>query len=189
MIINQLILLPAQHSDCPDNQVSLIEPLQALGFIGSPLQHKSQTHYRPGDRFLQLLTFLGCSPVVALGEPGLTGDEFCHIQLDGPYAEAKSLAGDNLKAARCPACNQSITNTAKLIIQWPAKQDWHCPKCGKTSAITSLRWRQSAGFGRYFLRVWGVFEGESVPGDELLTTLHKSCGYDWQYFYYRVHEK
>ncbi|MEW6646943.1 MAG: hypothetical protein AB1450_07075 [Pseudomonadota bacterium] len=187
MADNQLILLPAQAGDSPASKRDLLYRLEQMDFIGAPLSFNGQQHYRPGTRFLQLLTFLGCSPVVALGEPGVTGDEFCHLQLEGPYEAAHFVGGSNVKAPRCPGCGFRVESWTTLVQQWQAQpeQPWHCPLCGKEYAVPRLRWRQCAGFGRFFLRIWGVFEGEAVPSEELLTALRQISGFEWQYFYFR----
>jgi hypothetical protein len=187
MADNQLILHPAKTADTPHNKRDLLYRLEQLGFIGTPLTFNGQQHYRPGARFLQLLTFLGCSPVVALGEPGVTGDEYCHIQLDGPSDQLRFVGGSNVKTPRCPGCGFHLENWPALIEAWqrsPA-QPWRCPLCGKEYLLPQLRWRQCAGFGRLFLRIWGVFEGEAVPSEELLKVLHEVSGVEWQHFYFR----
>lgn len=187
MADNQLILLPADVARTPPSKRDLLYQLERVGFIGPPLMFRGQQHYRPGENFLQLLTFLGCSPVVALGEPGVTGDEFCHIQLEGPYDEPRYVGGSNVKVPRCPGCGFRIENWPALIAQWQEmpEQAWHCPLCGKTYRVPQLRWRQCAGFGHFFLHIWGVFEGEAVPSEDLLRALRESSGFDWQYFYWR----
>lgn len=187
MADNQLILHPLDSTVSLHSRRDLLYRLEEMGFIGAPLIFEGQQHYRPGTRFLQLLTFLGCSPVVALGEPGLTGNEFCHLQLDGPYQEPHFIGGNNVKAPRCPGCGFRVENWVVLVQQWQARpaQRWHCPLCGMEYAVPQLRWRQCAGFGRVALRIWGIFEGEAVPSEELLTALRKASGFEWQYFYFR----
>ncbi len=187
MTVNQLILHPAELDRQPANPVALRARLEALGLLGAPLAFEGREHYRPGERFLELVTFLGCSPVVALGEPGATGDEFAHLQLDGPYPEPQFIAGSNVKSPRCPGCGYRLETWQGEVAAWQADphHTWRCPMCGKVYAPPRLRWRQCAGFGRYFVRIWGVFEGEAVPSDELLATLADATGFDWQHFYYR----
>lgn len=187
MTVNQLILCPADPQHHLPNKRDLLYRLEQAGFIGTPLMLEGQQHYRPGDRFLQLLTFLGCSPVVSLGEPGATGDEYCHIKLDGSYDRPRFLAGSNVKTPRCPGCGFRIDAWQQLVAQWQdgPGEPWQCPLCGKVYHVPQLRWRQCAGFGRFFLRIWGVFEGEAVPSEELMKLLREVSGFDWQYFYLR----
>ena len=187
MADNQLILHPLDSTASLHSKRDLLYRLEQIGFISTPLMLEGQQHYRPGDNFLQLLTFLGCSPVVALGEPGATGDEFCHLQLDGPYEQPRFVGGSNVKSPRCPGCGFRAENWQELVALWQAtpEQRWRCPLCGKEYHVPQLRWRQCAGFGRFFLRIWGVFEGEAVPSEELFRVLREVSGFDWQYFYFR----
>lgn len=187
MTVNQLVLTPAEAHAAAQDKRELLYRLEQIGFIGTPLMFEGQQHYRPGENFLQLLTFLGCSPVVALGEPGATGEEFCHVQLEGSYDQPRFIGGSNVKTPRCPGCGFRIEGWPELVAQWQATPElrWHCPLCHKEYTVPKLRWRQCAGFGRFFLHIWGVFEGEAVPSEELLRALREVSGCDWQYFYYR----
>lgn len=183
---NLLILYPRDAQQIPPDSGGLIDALHAIGFIADTFSFEGELHWRPGERFLELITFLGCSPVVSLGEPGLTGDEFCHIQFDGPLAQAQFIGGENTKPPRCPGCGYRTVEWESLRDHWLATPDepWRCPLCGRTYRIPELNWRQCAGFGRYFIRVWGIFEGEAVPSEELMQHL-RSHGGEWRHFYYR----
>lgn len=187
---NLLMLRPAQPELIPPDSAALRQRLAALGLTGAPLIFEGREHYRPGENFLRLVTFLGCSPVVSLGEPGLTGDEFCHIDVDGPHDTIQFVSGNNAKLPRCPGCGYRIEEWPSLIAQWRDDNAyiWRCPLCSKEYPPPRLRWRQCAGFGRYFIRVWGIFEGEAVPSDELLATLREVSGFDWGYFYLQLKE-
>jgi hypothetical protein len=183
-MINQLILHPVRHDAAIDAD-RLLHALRAIGLIGAAFSFEGNNHHRPGDRLLQLITFLGCSPVVSLGEPGLTGDEFCHLQFEGTHPAPIAVAGDNLKPARCPGCKHTLKDSPKRIAHWPEQTEIHCPQCGTRTPLPRLNWRRSAGFGRFFLRIWGVFESEAVPADELLAALEQASDLPWSYFYYR----
>ena len=74
------------------------------------------------------------------------------------------------------------------IEQWqeqPEQARFDCPECGRSLSATELRWRKCAGFGRFFIKVWGIFESEAVPNPNLLAILEKSTGTAWQHFYVR----
>ena len=188
---NLLLLHPARPDQIPPDTTQLQQRMAAIGFSAEPLTIAGERHYRPGENFLQLVTFLGCSPVVALGEPGITGDEFCHIACDGPHDTVQFVSGDNVKQPRCPGCGYRIEEWQTIIEQWRDDPDliWRCPLCGKEYAPQQLRWRQCAAFGRYFIRIWGIFEGEAVPSDELLAALREVSGFDWGYFYLQLKDQ
>jgi len=185
MQANLLILHPAD----PDAAMAgdtLVAPLRKIGFIGASMDFQGRRHYRPGEDFLQLVTFLGCSPVVSLGEPGKTGDEFCHVAVHEPLEAPVLVAGANAKAPRCPACCQADSRWGETFRPGhPIGDEWRCPNCGQTAPAESLNWRQSAGIARTFIVVWGIFEGEAVHSQEFLTSLEGAGGGPWTCFYYR----
>lgn len=177
---NLLILHPADPHSVPAVE-PLIAALERIGFLGDPFDFNGRKHRRPGPEFLQRLTFLGCSPVVSLGEPGATGDEFCHVRLD-IHREPVFVSGANLKPARCPACRARIPGWRELADA--PDTEVVCPECGRRSTATELDWRQSAAYARMLLFVWGIFEGEAVPADRLMATLAEQGG-KWCYGYVR----
>ena len=189
MSANLLILHPKAPDASPDDHDSLIAMLQSLDFLDAAFEFEGRTHYRPGEDFLQLMTFLGCSPVVALGEPGLTGDDFCHVAFDGPAPETRFVGGRNVKPPRCPACGHRYEQWQELVSVWEADREGYrltCPDCGSEKTLPAIKWRQCAGFGRFFIKVWGIFEGEAVPSDRLLDALQHHTGMAWTYFYYQT---
>lgn len=169
---------------------ALTEALHDIGLIAEPFLFQGTEHFKPGEEFLHLLTFLGCSPVVSLGEPGLTGDEFCHIEFTTVTAEPRFISGDNIKVPRCRHCNHRIDDWTTLLDTWRSDgtDQWYCPSCGKVTPLHRLKWKQCAGFGRQFIKVWGIFEGEAVPGEELMNALRTATHQEWDYFYVRSHD-
>ena len=66
MAAHKLILLPADP-DCPAVSTErLARELQAIGLIGPPRQLHNDSFYPTGEHFLQLIPFLGCSPMINL---------------------------------------------------------------------------------------------------------------------------
>lgn len=187
MAENLLVLCPDDSSTIPGDIPALSSALREAGFIGEPTEFEGEKHYRPGADFLTLVTFLGCSPVIAMGEPGVTGEGFCHIAFDGPLEQPRFVAGDNLKIPRCPGCGHRFEDWQALSDEWQQQPaaNFDCPDCGRTLNASQLRWRKSAGFGRFFIKVWGIFESEAVPNPNLLSILEKSTGAPWQHFYIR----
>ena len=177
---------PRQTFDC----TIVIDALHKIGFVGERFEFEGMEHYKPGEEFLHLLTFLGCSPVVSLGEPGLTGDEFCHIEFTSPAEQPVFVAGDNIKVPRCRHCNQRIDDWRGMVEAWKhqGKGEWQCPHCYTITPLHRLKWKQCAGFGRQFIKVWGIFEGEALPGEELINTLFRVYKFEWDYFYVRTQQ-
>ncbi len=189
MFVNILLLTPDSILDL--NQTRLISDLTDAGFIGESFDYHGQTHYKPGEEFLHLITFLGCSPVVSLGEVGTTGDEFAHVQFSGPTSKAQFIGGENIKPIRCSQCGERDTTWREQLSQWLQQGEdgeWSCPHCNTKTPLTKIKWRKAAGLGHFFIKVWGVFENEAVPGDKLLQVIRESSNSSWSYFYYRGNE-
>jgi hypothetical protein len=185
MTSNLLVLAPADPFAAPDH-VAVIARLSHAGFMGSPLAEPG--FYKPGQEFFQFITFLGCSPVVALGEPGATA-EICRMEIAAPLEAPVFLAGTNLKPPRCPGCGYRSPEGRAIGEAWqrdPHHHAWVCPTCGREYPAPRLGWRHSAGFGRLFLKIWGVFEGEAVPSDRLAQVLTEEDGRAWSEFYLQL---
>ncbi len=156
--------------------------LQSSGFI-SQLEIENNT-YLPGKDFLNLLTFLGCSPNINLAPED--GDKFCTIRLSEVEDNARCLGYTNTIQPKCPHCKKKIKN-------WQDNSDWqnassllNCDSCGKQSNMYSLKWRQEAGYGRYAIAINHIYPHEAVPSESLLSRLRDTTGFDWQYFYSQV---
>ena len=180
--MHQLILHPRDHQAIYPVE-PLLGSLQTSGLIDESFTYQGKPHYRPGEHFLELVTFLGCSPVVSLGEPGLTGEDFCHISLIASQETPSFLHGDNIKSPRCPKCRHTYQDWQGIIQLWQQEQPITCPQCGNESQAHELKWRQCAGFLRQGIIIWGIFEGEAVPSEQLLQVLEESSNLRWSYFY------
>lgn len=188
MAENILYLCPKDALYVPPDPAGVVDALLQEAFIAETIEVDGETRYRPGEEFLSLLTFLGCSPVIAMGEPGKTGDEFCHIAIEGPLQRPRFVTGVNIKVPRCPSCGHRFDDWQATIHRWEAQSgnaEITCPECNTSLDITRLRWRKCAGFGRFFIKVWGIFESEAVPNPNLLQVLERHGGCAWQHFYIR----
>lgn len=136
-----------------------------------------------GDGLFRHITFAGCSPHLAFSPPADGSDNFCHIDLLGPYDQPRMITGPNTLKPRCPQCSHRLADWRPLQAQWQAdpRQPWTCPECGGASLLPQLRWRQHAVFGRLLIEIHSVFPGEAVPGDQLLAHLKTATGVTWDY--------
>jgi hypothetical protein len=186
---HKLVLHPADPDYAPENPGTLRDALHELGLLGDRLADDSGELYFTGENFLELITFLGCSPVVNLG-PGSSveaGNEpFCQVRIGTVESVTRFYAGSDRLVPRCPACRYRISSWAEIIKDWeqsPSAYRWSCPQCSGQLQAHQLNWRQSAGFGRFFMEIYGVFPHEAVPGEQLLATLARITGVQWSYFY------
>jgi len=196
MGVHRLILHPDDPHEVPGNVVALGDALGAIGFIGAAFSLASQTHYFTGEHFLDHITFLGCSPVIALDPPreavsgGLKAlaESFCHIGLRIPTAEPVFMTGRNTVAPRCPRCGHRAGDWRPMVAAWrahPTGCRWQCPACGHEAPPPALGWRQSAGWFRFAIEVWGIHPAEAVPGEQLMDILARYTRGGWRFFYHQ----
>ena len=171
----------------PEGQVTTlhtaIQTLGDIGLIGAPYR-KDENRFLAGDRFLQLITFMGCSPYLELEPPPGGGDNFCHVQFLGPLEQTGFIYGSNTRPPRCPNCGRPCTEWKSNIEHWWKHRDTPpaCAGCGHPQNPMFWNWRRKAGSSRLFVSIPEVFPGEAVPVPDLITTLQGDGG-DWDYFY------
>jgi hypothetical protein len=172
----RLIFHPSQPETVIPHQL-LLEGLGELGFVSRPLEERAGESYAVGERFLELLTFLGCSPVINLS--AADGDKYCYLELL-QYDAPRLIYGGQPFQPRCKACKQNLPDWQSQLQQ----QAIECLSCGKRMTLAEVNWRQSAGFASQFIIVHNIYLHEAVPGEKLMTTLqHLSSGTSWDYFY------
>jgi hypothetical protein len=157
----------------------LAATLRDLGLIGRLTASEDVAEFQAGERFLKLVTFLGCSPQIVL-DPELAGagQALCYIRLIS-YREVTLLTGKSKPAVRCPKCRAIVELSNAGSFAAP----YQCQQCGNTSRVSDLDWRQTAGFGRCFIEINGIYPHEAVPADNLLNALKDYSHCQWKYFY------
>ena len=182
------LILHARDPDYVPSTVAQMEQvLLQVGLIGKPWGEASQQRYLIGERFLQLVTFLGCAPAIELEPPTHGNSEFCHVGISDFYPSARFMADTQGVLPRCPHCRKRFENWQTAIQRWqdnPAYQA-QCPSCQMHLSPTELDWRQSAGFGRVFISVFNIYPREAIPTEALLQNLGEATQQAWDYFYLR----
>jgi hypothetical protein len=181
------LLLAAADPEQEPPTAPLLDHLHRTGLLGPPLDAGGGQHFLIGQAFLQLITFMGCSPLLEL-EPPPDGGPFCHLRIDGPWPAPQLRHGRNTRGPRCAACRTRFADWRELLPRWlerPMETSVQCPRCGHYQRPLDLTWRREAGFGRWFLVVEDVFPGEAVPVPALLEGLAGVTGGAWHYFYVR----
>jgi Zn ribbon nucleic-acid-binding protein len=188
------LLLYPQDPDCaPVDPAVLADDLQDIGFIAAPVTVPDGVFYPAGAQFLQLLSFLGCSPAIELDPPAdpaalaaaRASGSFCHVYLSS-RGRLQLRADPRTPAPRCPACRQPEKDWRLHINAWrenPAMTAWTCRNCGYSGRLTDLQFRKTAAFSRTWVEVRGIYPSEAVPGDALLARLRTLSGCQWQYSY------
>jgi len=95
-------------------------------------------------------------------------------------------ADEHTTEPRCPACRKPEPHWREQLHAW--RQDsqclqWSCTVCGFTGQLTDLNFRKSAGFGRVFVEIRGIYPFEAVPGEALLANLKTLTGCHWNLIY------
>lgn len=181
----KLVLHPTD-SDAAPTQATIIQNLLELEFIGADFSLDGQTHFYTGAAFLEGVCFLGCAPSIQLDPPPAAADPqaeartggFCHIQLQGSTERPQARYQPD-QGPRCRHCRATLPATA--LIGWNSRLA--CPSCGQASTPSTLNWRQSGGYSRLYLDIWGIHTGEAVPSDRLLEGLALASGGPWSFFY------
>ncbi len=181
-----LVLCPDDPHWAPADDESLKQLLQSMQLIGEPLDSQ---HFFTGERFLDLIAFMGCSPEIKL-EPGddnaNDNQSFCHVHLINQTHAIEFHCGDQVHTPRCPQCRSAVHDWKSKINAWAeerADTTWSCEKCRHQAAPWEYNWRKSAGFGRCFIEIIDIFPKEAIPQQQLLDTLHSHYGVSWHYFY------
>lgn len=149
--------------------------LNKLSLTGQAIPGSDREYYA-GDRFLELVSFMGCSPAIQL-EAG-ESKSFCFIRLHH-YDNATLITSEKqFRAPQCPQCNKPIPG-------WNNSDtpNASCGNCLTTSSYEQLNWRKMAGYANYFIEITDIFPKEAIPQSSLLETIQQSTGTEWKYFY------
>lgn len=180
-MLHSLYLHPAHPLETTDPD-TLLEFLEQIQFISA--LWRSPDNYLAGDRLLQHISFVGCSPHLEFS-PQENGDtDLCFVQMHGPYSETWGFVSRLQHRPRCPNCGCKVRDWEAFLPEpgpVPDNSHWRCPECQTHTRIEGLSWRRQAVFGRCFVEIHGVFPGEALPTDQLLEEIKAATGIDWQY--------
>jgi hypothetical protein len=186
---------PADPDTAAVPEARLAQELQSIGLIAGRMPLANAVFYPAGEHFLQLVTFLGCSPAIELDPPGdpqeleraSAAGRFCHIFIDS--GERLRFRGDSqTRAPACPGCRNPEPDWRAMLQAWQAAEhgpEWTCRACGFSGHLSNLVFRKTAGFSRTFLEIRGIYPAEAVPGPALLDTLAALTGKPWTSIYLR----
>lgn len=146
--------------------------LESLGFVA---ETEPSGAFAAGDRLMEHINFLGCSPSLQSGQVD------CRVRLhlfDSPVG----LGGHSIDTLRYPSCKHPIDNPADLIQSGPDSA-WRCTHCANQGKVSDINWRKSAAFAECFIEVSAIFPKEAVPTPAFLEALKPLCDCDWNWFY------
>lgn len=156
----------------------LYQSMLELGFVAGTLAGHEGQCYAAGERFIELLSFLGCSPVIHLSPQD--GEKYCYVELiERP--EAELICGSQPFQPRCKQCRQALADWETSLNKGASIS---CRQCGTQMLPEQVNWKQSAGFASQFMLVHNIYPHEAVPGERLLMELERlSSNKEWRYFY------
>ena len=174
----KLVLYPAVPEFTQLDSDVIITALKKCGLI-SAVMHENT--FLPGDTFIELLSFLGCSPNIVL-KPS-DGDHFCHVRIKPVLADVHCLGHIATAIPRCPRCKHKLAD-------WQQTPDWQlgatactCPACHINTAMQNLDWKQACAYGRMAIDILNIHPFEAVPSESLLTILQTVTNVEWNYCY------
>ena len=194
MAAHKLVLYPAHIDQSAVDTATLVATLRGIGLLAAPTCHDPASGYRAGKHFLQLVSFLGCSPAVELEPPpdpvecahACASGKLCHIRIPPQENRIRFRADNRLPAPRCPHCRKAEEHWPQLLERWranPGRTEWECRICGHHGRLFELNFRQRGAFARSFVDIWGIHPAEAVPDHALLATLGELSGGHWNYLY------
>lgn len=172
-----LLLHPADPYWLPTDVDGFLDRLRHSGLIGG---RDDSERWLTGERFMQWVMFLGCSPQLALHPDAAPEGDYCYLRLrlhrDGP----RFVSAHRRPAPRCPMCRTPLTKE-------PTPADvaalHTCEACTRQVPLHALDWRRAAGFASCFIEVNGVYPHEAVPADSLLAELAAWSACAWTFCY------
>ena len=177
MPISRLIFFP-KNTQLLVNDELILKTISRINFINKVPYEKN--HYLPGEHFLSLLTFLGCSPNINLTP---TPDQaHCFVSLLSPTEDPQCLGYTNTCNPKCPNCTKRIANW-KTDNWQKTGASCQCDKCGTQLTYAELNWKQECGFARCGFEIAHIHPHEAVPTDQLLEALEEKTRAEWLYCY------
>lgn len=184
-MLNQLVIYVQPNQS---RQLLTSESAQALklllvelGFIqnrNSTCANEFIACYPPGDHFFNLLSFVGCSPVV---NTGAEDNRACgimpkiEIALSDISPQPIFLYGKNTRVPKCSACAKPIADWTTQVA--PAKPvtaaSLNCKQCGCDTAIETINWGKYACLTQFYITINGVYPREAIPSDSFISELEQ----------------
>lgn len=164
-------------------RVDWVDELRDFGLIAEPFDFHGSAHHVLGDRFFNLVSFLGCMPYLVLDPEEGLGDKaagFCHASLIGPLRGPRFMVGPGTRQLRCGSCREPLIYQESRL----TADGLVCAHCSAVNAWDRLRFGDTGAIASTAILIHGVHRAEAVPSNDLLSRLEQlSDGSPWRYFY------
>ena len=179
------MLFPVDPAFRISNPGQLVQVLISIGFVVTPSKGKNNNSpVQPGEHFMRLLSFVGCSPSIASGENPETYNNYS-VDVIASNNHLTLIAGDRIKSPVCPVCNKrtgEVLGVDEITIE-NNRVSWICPQCEAVVPVEKIKWRNKLAVAKDYIQINGVFEGEVIPADKFLQDLANKTGIEWSYCY------
>ncbi len=182
--MHSLIFCPVPGEVQEYNPDILIAALQQTGLIANtplPATISRITDFHAGERFLDLIIFLGCSPAIQLKQDE-QGSAYCYISFQQHKTPGKIYTGSLSRPARCGLC-QAPFETDQLNDCVENQTQPVCRQCQKQLGWSDITWNKTTGMTTNAIVIHNIFPHEAVPADELVSVINSTSGLNWRYFY------
>ena len=119
-------------------------------------------------------------------EAGSRDGSFFHVSITDTEGRLRFRADEHKTEPRCPQCRKPDTQWREHLLAWQEdaqRLHWSCTRCGHKGQLTDLNFRKSAGFGRNFIEIRGIYPSEAIPGAALFASLQALSGCKWNVLY------
>lgn len=174
-----LVIYPTDPDWIPENPEVLIKKLQSSALAGESF-NRNKNSFLVGDKFLDHISFMGCSPNIKL-EPEGNDEKFTFIRIT-TTDRITALTGKHSFAPHCPQCKKPEKNWQALL----KNNQLVCSNCQAVSDAWQYNWRKSAGFARCFIEITDIYPKEAIPQPSLLVSLEREFQIPWGYFFYHI---
>ena len=168
---NQLVLYPSSQISSTLHQSQVIQWLedkQIITAINAPI---SANVFLTGQQFMQRISFVGCSPVINLGDQSQAeelGLPKLEIEVSVIYPKPRLLVGENTRAPKCPVCGVTMENWRDHLLDGV---NLKCTACNAQTPASGFQWAKQGAYTQTFLSINGIYPREAVPLDSFLTEL------------------
>lgn len=184
--VHRLVLHPHSPGFGLDSWDVLIDSLRDAEFLDGEYISDGGMRFLAGERFLQFITFMGCSPSLELTPPADGSLDFCHVRFSRIYDRPQFRRTSQNVFARCPQCRKRIANWEQVISHWlkdATTVTFQCDKCSAEISILDVGWRHTAGFARMFMDIYSIYPQEGIPTDQFLSLMRSVSATSWDYFF------
>lgn len=184
--VHQLVLYCADLDFYPADINHFINQCQQLGLLAGPAGSQQSDHFLLGERFMQYVSFVGCSPYLKLAPESDHDDNYSQAVIPLLKPDISFFSTKPLPLPRCLHCKKPLSRISEALDRWEEDKKSvtvECSSCQKTSELYELDWRRNAAFSRFYLAFSHIYPKEAIPGDGLIDWLRQYSRREWQYCY------